>query len=113
MSNQETPRRRRFSVWWGVALGLALGLFLFPVLALRTSRALNIADPLATPGPTPTSYWVFWIGAALAAFVPAAVLGVFASTRRAAVGYLLAGVPICLLVVYLVTNFDTSTPVWP
>lgn len=39
-------------------MGLPLGLFLFPVLALRTSRALNIADPLARPGPTPTSYWV-------------------------------------------------------
>ena len=53
------PRRRRFSVWWGVVLGLALGLIPFSVLAVRTSRALDIADPLATPGPTPTSYWVF------------------------------------------------------
>lgn len=113
MSNQEMPRRRRLSLWWGVVLGLPLGLFLFPVLALRASRALDIADPLATPDPTPTSYWVFWIGAALAAFVPAAVLSVFPSTRRVAVGYLLVGVPICLLVVYLATNFDTSTPVWP
>lgn len=82
MSNQETPRRRRFRVWWGVVLGLALGLCLFPVLALRASRALDIADPLATPGPTPTSYWVFWIGAALAAFVPAVVLGCFHQLTR-------------------------------
>lgn len=48
MSNQETPRRRRLSVWWGVVLGLALGLFLLPVLALphfpRVGHCRSIGD---------------------------------------------------------------------
>ncbi|WP_256065252.1 hypothetical protein [Rhodococcus erythropolis] len=53
MGNQEMPRRRRFSVWWGVVLGLPLRLLIFPVVALRASQALDIADPLV-PGPTLT-----------------------------------------------------------
>lgn len=87
---------RRCSALWGIGAGLVLAVFVFLPAVFVIRQWLDLPEISATPAhlrarpvEVPASYWLTWIIALTTLLAPSAVLAVWPTTRRAALGYAL------------------------
>ncbi|MGY4100314.1 hypothetical protein ACW2Q0_12280 [Nocardia sp. R16R-3T] len=90
---------RRCSALWGIGAGLVLAVFVFLPAVFVIRQWLDLPEIPATPAhlrarpiEVPASYWITWIIASTMLLAPAAVLALWPTTRRAAIGYALTAV---------------------
>lgn len=113
MNRAQRAPRPRWSAAWGIGLAVFVSLVVFIPATFAARQALHVpqinptpAHLRAHPPRVAPSYWITWIAALAILLAPAAILALFGSTRRVALGYALTAAVLGIALSALVIGFE-------